>query len=203
MDIGRAKLPVPGGGQGPTVPGDLAAFALVVDAHLMQHAVDQADRNTRYADAPLHTVVSGEDGSLWVKTSATLNSWATAYEPIPDWRPLSLKAGFALSGETPIGIRRIGTRVYLQGRVLKVDGTNLDGEAINVGSVPADCIPKNLRTWVGGCSMAGATTDGAGRWELLGTDSSSGVGVAGDLLWWYQGTGGTPWVDLAGSYWTD
>ncbi|MFD8937334.1 hypothetical protein ACFV0R_19130 [Streptomyces sp. NPDC059578] len=202
-DLGLAGLPVPGGGQAPTVPAHLAPLALAIDQHLVQHAVDQADRNAKYSTAPLHTVVAAEDGSVWVKTSATTAVWATVYEPPPAWRPVTLASGMQQTGETTPQVRRIGRRVYLQGRINRVDGLNLTGEVVNLCRVPADCIPTELRTYPGACSLGGTTTDASGRWEILGTNSASAYGDPGDLLWWYQGEGGTPWTDLAGAVWLD
>jgi hypothetical protein len=51
--------------------------------------------------------------------------------------------------------------------------------------------------------MAGTTTDATGRLEILDANTSSAYGDAGDLLWWYQGTDGTTWVDISGDYWMD
>lgn len=199
--IGYAQLPVPPGGKSPTVPADIAAFAEAVDPHLRQFATDLADRTNRYATAPVQTLVTANNGTMWFKTS-TADTWATLWEPQPQWdRTLSLKPGLQ-TGDVSIGLMIIGSKVELKGRIERVDATNLsDPNAINFGSVPADCIPPALRTWAGTCSMAGATTDGAGRLEVLGQNTASAYGVPGDLLWWYQGTEGTPWVDISGYYW--
>ncbi|MCX4661508.1 hypothetical protein [Streptomyces uncialis] len=201
MDLGYALLPVPGGGQAPAVPGDLAALALALDPHLVQHCVDQADRDARYSTAPLHTVVTAETGALWIKTSAVTSTWATVWEPTPAWRPVVPAAGISQSGETPMSVRRIGNHIYLQGRCDRADGLNITGEPVNVGRVPADCVPVDLRTYSAACSLGGTTIQAAGRMEVLGTTSSSPSGTAGDLLWWYQGEGGAPWVDVSGNYW--
>ncbi|MEU9199026.1 hypothetical protein [Streptomyces sp. NPDC048332] len=201
--FGYAGIRVPEGADAPAGPGALAELALDVDPHLVQHVTDAADRDAQYAAAPLHTLVSAEDGSLWIKTSAETNTWATISEPLSAWRPISLKSGFETLGT--VGVRRTdGVRVHLKGRLQHTDGTFInDPNCSNVGSVPPDCIPVDLGTWVGGCSLGGDTINAAGRFEVLGSNTSSAYGVAGDILWWYQGPGGTAWVDLAGSYWMD
>lgn len=199
MNVGYANLPVPGGGQAPTVPGDLAQLALAIDRHLWQHVTDQAERDSLYATAPVHTVVTAEDGSTWVKTSASSNTWATIYEPLPAWRPLDLAEGIGVSTDYTPSIRRVGNQVHLIGAVNKVDGTNFTGDAIRLATVPADCIPPQLRRYAGTCSLAGETTDSACRVEITGyTNASPGV-----IQVYYQASGGTPWIDLAGSYWLD
>ncbi|MFH9011239.1 hypothetical protein ACH4C6_07665 [Streptomyces sp. NPDC017943] len=202
--LGYAELPVPGGGQAPAVPADFAELAQAVDPHLVQFVANKAERDTKYATAPVHTIVSAADGTVWKKTSSSSNTWVTWWEPQPVWdRTLTLKPAFQ-TGDVSIGLMLLdgGRRVELKGRIERIDGTNItDPNAVNLGAVPSDCIPPALRTWPGTCSMAGDTTDGAGRLEVLGDNSSSAYGVAGDLLWWYQGTGGTPWVDISGYYW--
>ncbi|MGW2708082.1 hypothetical protein ACWC4J_03665 [Streptomyces sp. NPDC001356] len=199
MDIGYAKLPIPGGGQAPTTPGDLAAFAQAVDPHLVHHVADEAERDSLLDDAPVHTIASAANGTLWKKTSSTETPWVTLWEPLPAWRPVSLAAGVGQSGDVTPSIRVVGGRVYLQGAVSKADGTVFSGDSIKVGSVPTDCVPEQVRRYVAACSMAGDTTDGACRIEVTGKTNAS----PGDILVWYQATGGTPWVDLSGGYWMD
>lgn len=200
--IGYAQLPVPAGGQSPTVPADIAAFAEAVDPHLRHTATDLADRVNKYASAPAHTLVTANDGTMWVKTSSVSDTWVTIWEPLAAWdRTMTLSAGHQ-QGDVSIGLMILGKQVHLKGRIERTDATNLnDNNAINLGSVPSDCIPAGLRTWPGTCSMAGTTTDAAGRLEVLGSNSASAYGYSGDILWWYQGTDGTPWVDISGSYW--
>lgn len=204
--IGYADLPVPAGGDGPAVAPDFAELATALDPHLVQHAEDKADRDARFATAPVQTLVVAEDGSAWLKLSSIANTWATVFEPLQDWQPLiTLKAAFE-EGSVELGVRVKDTsHVYLKGRIERIDGQNiLDANAVNLGAVPAGLIPPTeLRTWTGACSMAGATTDATGRLEVLNTGTASAYGVAGDLLWWYQGTDGTGWVDISGDYWID
>ncbi|MFE9937399.1 hypothetical protein [Streptomyces hirsutus] len=202
--IGYANLPVPAGGQAPAVPADFAAFAEAIDPHLRHSVTDLADRTNRFSKAPAHTLVTANNGSMWLKISNTTDTWATIWEPAPGWdRTITLAPGLQ-AGNTSVGLMRLegGRRVELKGRIERVDGTNLaDPFAINLGSVPQDCIPPGLRTWPGTCSLTGETTDAVGRLEILAPGTSSAYGVAGDILWSYQGVGGTPWVDISGYYW--
>nr|WP_173294448.1 hypothetical protein [Streptomyces sp. FR1] len=203
-NLGYAELPVPAGGQSPTVPAHLAALAEAIDPHLRQTATDLADRTTKYATAPAHTLVTANDGTMWLKTSSVSDTWVTIWEPLPTWdRTLTLASGFQ-EGDVEIGLMIVdsGRKVELKGRIEKTDATKITNpNAVNLGSVPNDCIPPELRTWPGCCSMAGTTTDAAGRLEVLGDSTTSAYGSTGDLLWWYQGTDGTDWVDISGYYW--
>lgn len=202
--IGYAGLPIPAGGDSPTVPADVAELAEALDPHLVQHAANQADRDSTYADAPATTLVIAANGTTWIKTSSG-PTWATVYEPLQAWQNLiTLNTGLE-EGAVDLGIRLKDTKhVYLKGRIQRTDAQNLqDANAVNLGSVPSELIPAALRTWAGTCSMGGTTTDGAGRLEVLGDNTSSAYGDPGDILWWYQGTDGTAWVDISGDYWLD
>lgn len=198
-DIGYAKLPVPGGGDAPTTPGDLAALAQAIDPHLVQHVADKAERDATYANAPLHTVVGAADGTFWKKTSSSSNTWVTLWEPLPAWRPIALASGIGVSGDTPPSIRLIGECVYLIGTLDKTDGTNFTGDGLVIATVPSDCIPSRRRRYIGAASVAGDTTDAAVRIEISGTTDAT----PGQVIVWYQAPGGSPWFDLSGSYWKD
>jgi hypothetical protein len=199
MDIGYAGLPVPGGAQAPTVPPNLAALAQAIDRHLLQHAVDAADRDSRFENAPLHTAVTGEDGSLWIKTSATTNTWAAVYEPTPAWRPITLAAGFQSANAA---VRRIGTRVHVRGTIERTDGT-LITSTTKVGEVPADCYPTHTSRGAGGSTITGDPVVGVGRIEVLGAGSNVNGATQGALMWYSQDGSGTNWVGVDFSYWTD
>ncbi|MGC4946165.1 hypothetical protein ACLQ2N_08160 [Streptomyces sp. DT224] len=198
--IGYAQLPVPAGGDSPTVPADIAELAAAIDPHLVQTPVDLADRNNKLADAPAQTLAIARDGTTWLKTSGTANTWITMWEPLPAWRPFTPASGMT-TGDITLGVRREGMRVRLKGRVAKSDGTNLVADyAVNLGAVPSDCIPVGLRSWPASCSLNGATIQATGRLEVIGLNTSSAYGQAGDVIWWFQDPPGTAWVDLSGGY---
>ncbi|SFK72803.1 hypothetical protein [Streptomyces pini] len=202
-EIGYAQLPVPAGGDAPVGPAAFAALASGIDPHLIQHVADQAQRDADFGDAPLHTAVSAEDGSLWLKTSATSNTWATVYEPDPAWRPLSLVAGLS-SGTVPPGIRRIGNRVHVRGAVEKTDGALIVGSpAIKLGDVPEDCRPRYTGRGAGGQTISGDPIVGVGRIEVLGEGWEVNDGTWGSIMWYSQDGSGSSWVGLDFSYWID
>jgi hypothetical protein len=200
--VGYAQLPIPGGGDAPVGPGSLAELALAIDPHLLQHVTNKAERDELYDDAPLHTAVTANDGSLWIKTSASTNTWATIYEPDPGWRPLPLAAGFEADQNDP-EVKRIGNQVWLRGRVRKTDGTTITTNATKIGNVPSDCIPQQLATFAGGSSITGDPIVGVARFEVyspLNTQQAPGS------LMLYSQDGesyGFTWVDISGSYWID
>lgn len=203
--IGYAHLPIPAGANSPTVPADLAALAEAIDPHLRHSVVDDAQRDAEFGDAPVHTLVTAEDGTMWLKTGPLAADWVTIWQPLEAWRPITLASGNE-AGTISCEIRRVGLRVYMRGRVVKSNGSNFDlpNDPVKVGSVPGDCIPgQELASWAASCSLGGNNTDAAGRMEVLNTGTTSSNGVAGDILFWFQGTDGTPYIDLSGEWWID
>lgn len=201
--VGRAQLPIPGGGDAPVGPGALAELALAIDPHLLQHVADKAERDAEYDDAPLHTAVTADDGSLWIKTSASTNTWATLYEPLQDWRPLSLAAGYT-AGQTTPEVRIERGMAHLRGRIEKSDGTVIATAGVKVATVPDDCIPAQIASFDGGASLTGDPVTAVGRVEVFSPDQdSNALGGRGSVVWYSQDGTGTPWIDISGSYWLD
>ncbi|GAA4688185.1 hypothetical protein [Streptomyces youssoufiensis] len=205
--IGYETLPVPAGGDGPDVPAWLADMATAVDPHLVHDVTNLADRNSRFAGAPLCTLCVAADGTTWVKTSASANTWVTLWEPLPAWQPVTLATGYTASGGYTPQARLIGKRVYLRGRIERSDGQVVPNQGVKVGSVPSTCIPQvQIGAWAATGSLAGDVTIGVGKLEVLEVGSASALGVAGDITWWSQDgatAGGTPWIAINGAYWID
>lgn len=204
--VGYAKIRIPGGGDAPVGPGALMEMGTDIDPHLLQHVVDQAERDATYADAPLHTAVTAEDGSLWLKTSATTNTWATLYEPDPPWRPIDLVTGYQAGTYRP-EVRRIGNRVWLRGRIERTNGTVIPNDGVGIAKVPDDCIPQEqIGAYAATSSLSDDVVIGTGKLEVLDTGTASSLGAPGTVLWWSQDgptAAGTPWVNISGSYWID
>lgn len=200
--IGYADLPIPAGGDAPVGPGALADLATAIDPHLVQHVATLAERDEDYASAPLHTLVSAENGSLWLKTSGVANTWATISEPLPAWRTVTPAAGYQAGEFTP-QIRLIGKRVHMRGRLVRTDGGVFPLAGVKIGDVPSDCRPGIYGAFAGTASITGDPSIGAGRIEVLGAGSSSSLGGTGSIVWFSQDGSGVPWVDISGSYWID
>ncbi|MEU4165574.1 hypothetical protein AB0F46_01650 [Streptomyces sp. NPDC026665] len=200
--IGKADLPIPGGGDSPTTPGHLAELASVIDLHLLQHVEDVSERDAEFSTAPLHTAVTAEDGTLWLKTSASTNTWATIWEPDPGWRPFSLSSGFE-ADQTDPEIKRIGNQVWLRGRIKRTDGTPIVSNATKLGEVPDDCIPPQLASYAGGSSITGDPVVGVARFEVYSPLNT--LQDPGSLMLYSQDGDpyGFTWVDISGSYWKD
>lgn len=200
--VGLAQIRVPAGGNSPTIPGDIANAATDIDPHLILHVVDKAERDELYSAAPLHTAVSAENGSLWLKTSA-LNTWAVIYEPLEAWRPLSLASGFT-AGQTDPEIRIDRGQAHLRGRIERTDGVPIAISGVKLATVPTDCIPAQISSFAGGASLTGDPMTGVGRVEIFSPDQDgNALGARGSVVWYSQDGTGVPWVDISGSYWLD
>lgn len=76
-----AKVPYPSGVDAPAAAADMMALVMAMDSRLVLSAVDEADRDQKYADAPVSTmVVSGESRKIWVKTGPAPTNWWVVYE---------------------------------------------------------------------------------------------------------------------------
>lgn len=206
--IGYAELPIPGGGDGPTVPGHLAELAEAIDPHLWHHVTDLADRNTRLSAAPVWTVAVAANGTTWVKTS-TSNVWATIWEPLQDWQPLTLATGYEAGQTTPEG-RVFNGQAHLRGTIQRTDGQLISANGTKLATVPTAFIPKQLARYAAPASMTGDAMTGTCRMEIYSPDQdANAIGGRGSVVVWSQdgqqdsGTPGLMWVDISGSYWLD
>lgn len=203
--IGLADLPVPAGGDAPAGAGQMAALAEVVDVHLVHHVTNLADRNSRFSEAPQHALAVALDGTMWVKTSGVSNTWVTIWEPLPAWQGVTPASGYEGGAYTPQA-RRVGQQVFLRGRLQRADSELvIPNNGVKIGEVPTDCIPQEqIGAFAATSSLAGDVVIGVGKLEIVDVNTSSGLGAPGSILWWSQdGTDGSPWVNISGSYWID
>ncbi|GAA3727269.1 hypothetical protein [Streptomyces tremellae] len=198
--IGYAQLPVPAGGDAPTVPAAVAELATALDPHLVQHVTDQADRDNRLAAAPVSTLALAADGSAWTKTSTT-NTWFTLAEPLPDWAPMSLASGMEADQDAP-QYRIIGQQVWMRGSIRKTDGSLLPLAGVQVATVPDEAIPRHIGRLAAGASLTGDAAIGVGRVEVLASSTGLSQGP-GAVMWYSQDGSGVTWCDISGSYWLD
>lgn len=71
-----SKVPYPSGSDAPAAAADMMAAFMALDDRLVLKAVDEADRNARYAEAPVSTIViSGQSRRAWIKTGTGPTDW--------------------------------------------------------------------------------------------------------------------------------
>lgn len=128
-----ANVPYPSGSDAPAAAADMMALVMATDPRLVLPAVDEADRDAKYADAPVSTmVVSGQSRKIWVKTGPSPTDWWTVYER-QEWT-----TGFtALSGweiDDAIAIRN----TYTTEVRMKAIRTGDDITATSTGNITPD-----------------------------------------------------------------
>lgn len=127
-----AKIPYPSGSDAPAAAADMMAIVQALDAKLVLPAVDEADRNARYAEAPVSTlVVSGESKRVWLKTGSGPTDWHTIYYDT-GWvsEGFVVQDGWSLN---KIGGRTHGPTTEIRGELVR---TGDDLTATNTGHLP-------------------------------------------------------------------
>jgi len=207
--IGYAELPIPGGGDSPTTPGNLAELAEAIDPHLWQSVTNLADRDARLSAAPAGTVAKAPDATTWIKLSGESNTWVTFWEPLQSWQPITLAAGFE-SGQTVAECRIDRGQVHMRGTVQRTDGQLISANGVKLGTVPTACIPDQIARLPVGASMTGDAIVGTCRLEVYSPDQDgNALGARGSIVGWSQdgeqdeGTPGLMWIDISGYYWLD
>ena len=75
-----SRVPYPSGSDAPAAAADMMAAFMSMDDRLILKAVDEADRDSKYADAPTGSFcVSGESKMIWFKTGPGPTEWFTLY----------------------------------------------------------------------------------------------------------------------------
>lgn len=99
-------------------------------------------------------------------------------------------------------IRRIGSQVFVRGRMELTAGGNFPASAVTmVIDLPSDCIPVKSGDLTGTATTGGTAQHGFARYQVnAATDVNPGT------IALYVGTGptpATPWIGIQGSYWID
>lgn len=189
-----AKVPYPSGSDAPAAATDMMGLVMAMDPRLVLPAVDEADRDQKYADAPISTmVVSGESRKIWVKTGPAPTDWWTVYErqeyrtgftALANWELDSAKA-IRNTYTTEIRIRAVRT-----GPDLSADSKgNIPDQDIVL--VPAD-IAATVQEFLVVGNFKAAYTSGAGSIKTDGIvklyDMYPGSTIANGEMVWFSAT---------------
>lgn len=114
-----SKVPYPTGSDAPAAAADMMAAFMTMDSRLVLPAIDEADRDAKYADAPVSSlVVSGQSRKMWVKTGDGPTDWLTVYADT-GW----VTEGFVVQDGwsiTSIKARRNGVNTDIRGEFLRI-----------------------------------------------------------------------------------
>lgn len=140
------KIPYPSGSDAPAAAADMMALVMATDSRLVLPAIDEADRDAKYSEAPVSTlVVSGESKRIWLKTGPGPTDWLTVYYDT-GWVTEGFVAqdGWSI---TSIKARRNGVNTDIRGEFLRtgdeIRATNTGHlEDVAVVSVPPQFRPE-------------------------------------------------------------
>lgn len=189
-----AKVPYPSGSDAPAAAADMMALAMATDPRLVLPAIDEADRDAKYADAPVSTmVVSGESRKIWVKTGPAPTDWWTVYErqeyrtgftALSNWELDSAKA-IRNTYTTEVRIRAIRTGPDL---VADSKGNIPDQDIV---LVPAD-IAATVQEFLVVGTFKALSTSGAGSIKTDGIiklyDMHAGSTITNGEMIWFSAT---------------
>lgn len=76
-----SKVPYPSGSDAPAAAEDMMALVMNMDSKLVLPAIDEADRDSKYADAPASSLcVAGRSKKMWMKTGPGPTEWVAVWE---------------------------------------------------------------------------------------------------------------------------
>lgn len=139
-----SKVPYPSGSDAPAAAADMMAAFMAMDDRLVLKAVDEADRNARYAEAPTGSFcVSGESKMVWFKTGPGPTEWFTLYSDT-GW----VEQGFTVFNgwelQTVRGRRKAGF-TEIRGQVLRTGDALTANASGHLGDTDVVSVPPQLR----------------------------------------------------------
>jgi len=211
------KIPV---AQIPSLIGQYQATpgALPTKPGQMLTAVSSGSNSTQWTEPLAYTAASAgampsgvPNGSLCTRTDTkslyeyVSGAWVLLPYAEP-WRTLSLRSGVRGYQNNSVDwlpkIRRIGSQVFVRGRMELTSGANFPASANTpVITLPSDCIPL-VGADLAGVSTSGGGQEGFARFQVNTSSRSTNPGT----ISLFTGSGPnpeTPWIGITGSYWVD
>lgn len=161
-----SAIPYPAGSDAPAAAADMMEAFVHLDSRTVLPALDQADRNAKYADAPAGAfVVAGPSKTVWFKHGPGPSDWTTIYEDT-GW----VNKGFVVASgweiNTHLLARRVNKSVEIRGQMTRTGAdipANLVTNPGNIAdtalcSIPPQFWPNAPTTVVG--SFLGYVTGG-------------------------------------------
>lgn len=186
-----AQLRTPLGPEANVVPADLALLADGIDPLLNLQATDEADRDARYNNAPVGTLVSltsvgmlcwkGLDG--WQIVSRRAQTITNALAPTSDWSPTYNTLYISVNG-----MAQLYLSITYQGSGISVPSNgNISNQQVGtIDSQYAPVLSAPLSMTVGG-PLTGGACDSSGNVQLTavapGSDIPNGYGL--QLIGWW------------------
>lgn len=180
-----SKVPYPSGSDAPAAAADMMAAFMALDDRLVLKAVDEADRNARYAEAPTGSFcVSGESTTVWFKTGPGPTEWFTLYSDT-GWVDQGFTVFNGWELQTVRGRRKAGN-TEIRGQVLRTGDALSANSTGHLPDTDVISVPPQLRPEPGLPAITGqgraSTTSGTvelyatGQIRLVDLHANSSVG---------------------------
>lgn len=160
-----AKIPYPSGSDAPAAAADMMAAFMTMDSRLVLPAIDEADRDAKYYDAPVSTlVVSGDSQKIWLKRGPNPSDWLTIWEDT-GWVTQGFVVQSGWSNDN-MSARRFGRNINIRGQLTRTGGAisfpgNGNIADMDLVSVPPQFRPESTAPPVPGIARYTRTTGGA------------------------------------------
>lgn len=185
-----SAIPYPSGSDAPAAAADMMAAFMHLDSRLVLHAIDAADRDSKYSTAPTGSlVVSGESKSIWLKIGDGPMDWQDIYTDT-GWIEKGFTVGSGWEIRNKVRARRVTDQIEIRADLVR---TGPDVQAPDHGdisdttvlSVPPQFRPL-LGTYVANSFRASRTSGGTtlnGQGDIVITDMHPSTRIAqGDFL---------------------
>lgn len=149
-----SRIPYPSGSDAPAAAADMMALVMAADSRLVLPAIDEADRDARYYDAPASSlVVSGQSQKIWLKTGPESAAWKLIFGDT-GW----VTEGFVVGSGWSMGgmkARRHVDTIDIRGYVTRTgDDLRADDEG-NLGDTTVVSVPPQFRPESGDLDIIG------------------------------------------------
>lgn len=142
-----AKIPYPSGSDAPAAAADMMAAFMNLDDRVVLKAIDAADRDSKYADAPTGSLVtSGPSKTVWLKHGPNPTDWTTVHEDT-GW----VDKGFVIASGweiyTHLTARRVNKSVEIRGQLTRTGNditANLSNNPGNIADTAVCSIPPQF-----------------------------------------------------------
>lgn len=185
-----SKIPYPSGTDAPAAAADMMALVMSADDRLVLKAIDEADRDSKYGDAPVSSlVVSGQSRKIWLKTGDLPTDWFTVYERQEYTEGFTVNSGWEI--EYARAVRNTST-TEIRIRVLRTGGDIIINDRGNFNDEKIMDLPPEVAATIDGVQVMAPwrsartggiarITIGGGVWLCDGHTNSTVP--SGDSVW--------------------
>lgn len=186
-----SKVPYPSGTDAPAAAADMMGLVMAMDDRLVLKAVDEADRDSKYGEAPVSSlVVSGQSRKVWLKTGEGPTDWFTIYERQEYTEGFTVQPGWEI--EYVRAVRNTST-TEVRIRVLRTGDDIIINSSGNFNDVKVMDLPPEVSNTIDGVQVMAP-------WRATRTGGTARITIGGGV-WMCDGhsnsevpTGESVWI---------